>query len=78
MTGKNAENLMEIRAYIKASSLLGFKIIDIHNRVCLLVGRSKFMAGQKNLKDAARSGRHPNTTTKSDIKKITDALNQDA
>ena len=39
---------------------------------------AKFKAGQQGLKDAARSGRIPTTTTKGNIKKTTDLLNQDA
>ena len=34
MTGKGAENSMEIRAYIKVRSLLGLKPEDIHREVC--------------------------------------------
>ena len=34
MTRKRAENSMEIRAYIKARSLLGLKPLDIHSEVC--------------------------------------------
>ena len=39
---------------------------------------AKFKACQQDLKDAARSGRIPTTTTKGNIKKTTDLLNQDA
>ena len=46
-----------------------------HWSVCRWV--SKFNAGQKDLR-AVRSGRPPPTTTKSNIKKIIDLLNQDA
>ena len=86
MTGKRAENSMEIRAYLKARSLFGLKPVDIHREVCDLYGEgqmshrcvcrlvAKFKAGQQDLKDAVRS----TTTTKSNIKRITDLLNQDA
>ena len=46
-----------------------------HRSVCRWV--AKFKAGQQDLNDAARSGRPPTTTTKSNIKKITDLLIQD-
>ena len=90
MTGKRAENSMEIRAYITVRSLLGLKPVDIHREVCDIFGdgqmshRSvcrwvpKFKADQHNLKDVARSVRPPTTATKSYIKKITDSLNKDA
>ena len=32
--GKRAENVLEIRAYIKGRSLLGIKAIDIHCALC--------------------------------------------
>ena len=47
-----------------------------HRSVCRLV--TNFKANQQDLKDTARSGRPPTTTTTSNIKKITDILNQDA
>ena len=34
MTGKRAENVLEIRAYIKGRVLLGIKAVDIHRGVC--------------------------------------------
>ena len=89
MTGKSAEHSMEIRAY-KASSLLNLKPVDIHRDVCDIYGEgqmshrsvcrwvARFKAGQQDLKDAARLGCLPTTTTKSNIKKITNLLNQDA
>ena len=90
MSGKKAENSMEIRAYIKARSILGFKPVDIHREVCDISGEgqmshrsvcrwvAKFKAGQQDLEGASRSSRPPpTTTTKSNIKKITDLLNQD-
>ena len=73
MTGKKVENSMKIRVYIKARSLLCFKPVDIHREVCDIYGEgqmsnrcvcrwvSKLMAGEKDLTDAARSGR-PRTT----------------
>ena len=81
---------MEIMAYIKAKSLLGLKPVDIPCEVCDIYGEgkmshrsvcrwgAKFKAAQQDLKDAAHSGRPPTTITKSNIKKITDLLNQDA
>ena len=89
MTGKRAENSMEIRAYIKARSLLGLKPVDIHREVSGIYGEgqmsyrsvcrwvAKFKADQQDLKVAAHSGRPPTTSTKSKVKKITDLLNQD-
>ena len=47
-----------------------------HRSVCRWV--AKFQAGQQDLKDVACSDRPPKTTTKSNIKKITGLLNQDA
>ena len=81
MTGKRAENSMEIRA----RALLGLKPVDIHHEVYDIFGDdqmsyrwvAKVKAGQLDLKDAAHSGR-PQTSTKSNIKKITDLLNQTA
>ena len=90
MTGKRAENSMEIKAYIKARSLLCIMPVDIHREVCDIHSEEQmshrsvcrwvanFKAGQQDLKDASLSGRPPTTTTKSNIKKITDLLNQDA
>ena len=89
MTGKRAENSMEIKAYIKARSLLRLKPENIHREVFDIYGEgqishrfvcrwvAKFKASQQDLKDAARSGCPPTTTTKSNIKKITNLLNQD-
>ena len=39
---------------------------------------AKLKASKQDLKDAACSGRPPTTTTKSNIKKTTDLLHQDA
>ena len=89
MTGKRAENSMKIRAYIKARSLLGLKQVGIHREVCDIYGKghmshrsvgrwvAKYKAGHRDFKDAARSGRPPTSITKSNIKKITDLLNED-
>ena len=38
MTGKRAENVLEIRAYIKGRSLLGIKAEDIQCVVCDIYG----------------------------------------
>ena len=46
-----------------------------HRSVCRWVAKLK--AGKQVLKDAARSGRPPTTTTKSKTKNTTDLLNQD-
>ena len=90
MTGKRAENSLDNRAYIKARSVLSLKPVDIHREVCdiyeegQMSNRSgcrwvaKFKTSQQDLKDATPSGRPPTTTTKSNIKKITNLLNQDA
>ena len=86
MTGKRAENSMEIRAYIKARSLLGLMPIDIHREVTFMerhkcpIGSvcrwvAKFKASHQ---DAASSGHSPTVTAKSNTKKITNFLNQDA
>ena len=75
MVGRRAENVIEIRAYIKGRSLLGFKPVDIHREVCDInrKGQLSFMAscrwvarfksGHQQLKDAAHTDR-PATTTK--------------
>ena len=78
MTGKRAENVLEIRAYIEGShrrSLLGIKAVDIHREMCDINGEgqmshrtvcrwvAKFSAGQQQMKDAARPGRPATTTT---------------
>ena len=44
MTGKRAENVLEIRAYIKGRPLLGIKAVDIHREVCDM-GRAKCLTG---------------------------------
>ena len=41
MTGKQAENVLEIRAYIKGRSLLGIKAVDIHPEVCDIYGEGQ-------------------------------------
>ena len=75
MTGKKAENSMEIRAYIKARSLLGLKPVDIHCEMCDIFGEGHMFhrsvcrwvamvkAGQEDLKGVAHSGRPPKSTT---------------
>ena len=90
MTGKRAENVLEIRAYIKGRSLLGIKDVDIHREVCDIYGDgqmshrtvcrwvAKIRAGQQQLKDAARPGRPATTTTKGNIEKIRNILKTDA
>ena len=82
MTEKRAENSMEIRIYIKVRSLLGLKPVDIHCEVCDISGEgqmshrsicrwvAKFKAGLQDLKDTARSGCLPTTTTKVKLRKI--------
>ena len=41
MTGKRAENVLEIRDYIKGRSLLGIKAVDIHREVCDIYGEGQ-------------------------------------
>ena len=41
MTGKRAENVLEIRLYIKGRLLLGIKAIDIHREVCDIYGEGQ-------------------------------------
>ena len=83
MTGKRAENVLEIRAYIKGTcrSLLGIKAADINRDVCDIYGEgqmsqttvcrwvAKFSAWQQQLKYAASPGRPVTTTTKGNIEK---------
>ena len=78
---------MEIREYLKARSLNGLKPVDIHREVYTIYGEGQIglfadawlslRPANGDLKYAAPSGRSP-TTTKSNIKKSTDLLNQDA
>ena len=89
-TGKRAENVFEIRAYIKSRSLLGLKSVDIHREVCDIHGEcqishrsvcrwvAKSSAWQHQLKDAARPDRPATTTTKGNIEKIRNILKTDA
>ena len=89
MTGKLAENVLEIRAYIKGRSLLGIKAEDIHREVCDIYGEgqmshrivcrwvAKFSAGQQQLNDADRPGRPATTTTKGNIEKNRNILKTD-
>lgn len=63
MVGKRAENVIEIRAYIKGRSLLGLKPVDIHREVCDIYGKgqmsymticrwvARFKSGHQQLKD---------------------------
>ena len=44
MTGKQAENVLEIRAYTKGRSLLGIKAVDIQRGVTSM-GRAKCLTG---------------------------------
>ena len=81
MTAKLVENSMGITAKIKARSLLCHKPVDIHREVCdiyeeghmshryVCMWVAKSIAGQQDLKDAARLGHPPTTNTKSNIKK---------
>ena len=41
MTEKRAENVLEIRAYIKVWLLLGIKAVDIHREVCDIYGEDQ-------------------------------------
>ena len=82
MTGKRAENVLEIWAYIKGRSLLGIKAVDFHREVCDIYVEAqmshrtvcrwvaKFSAGQQQLKDTARPGHPTTSTTKGNIEKI--------
>ena len=90
MTGKRAENVLEIRAYIRGRSLLGLKSKDIHQEVCDIYGDgqmsfsticrwvAKFQSGQQQLKDAARPGRPVTSTTPKNVEKIRELLKTDA
>ena len=78
MTGKRAENPVEMGAYIEARSLLGLKPVHIHREVCDI-----YREGQMSHRSVCRwvakfkAGRPQTTTTKSNIKKFTELLNQD-
>ena len=82
MTGKRAENSKEIRAYIKARSLLGLKQVDIHREVYRIYGQGQ-MSHRSVCRWLARfkmlpvHGRPPTAAPKSNIKKITNLLNED-
>ena len=90
MVGKRAENVIEIRAYIKGRSLLGLKPVDIHREVCDIYGKgqmsymticrwvARFKSGHQQLKDAAHTGRPATTTTKHNIELIRQILEKDA
>ena len=81
MTGKPAENVLEIRSYAKGRSLLGIKAVDIRREVCDIYWKdqmahmtvcrwvAKFSARQQQLKDAARQSRPATTTTKGNLEK---------
>ena len=74
MTGKRAENVLEIRAYIKGRSLIGIKDLDIHREVrdiyeegqmshsavCRWV--AKFSAGQQLLDEVVLQQLRPKVT----------------
>ena len=90
MVGKRAENVIEIRAYIKGRSLLGLKPVDIHCEVCDIYWKgqmsymticrwvARFKSGHQQLKDAAHTGRPATTTTKHNIELIRQILEKDA
>ena len=90
MTGKRAENVLVIRAYIKGRSLLGIKAEGIHCEVCDIYREGQmshrnvcrwvaFSAWQQQLKDTDRPGRPATTTTKGHIeKKISSKLMLDS
>jgi hypothetical protein len=42
MPGKRAENVLEIRVYIKGRTILGLKATYIHREVCDFMGRIKW------------------------------------
>ena len=81
MTGKRAENVLEIRAHIRGRSLLGLKLKDIHQEVCNIYGDgqmsfsticrwvAKFQSGQQQLKDAACPGRPVTSMTPKNVEK---------
>jgi hypothetical protein len=90
MVGKRAENVIEIRGYIKGRSPLGFKPRDIHREVCDIYGEGqmsymtvcrwvgRFKSGQQQLTDAAHTGHPATTTTKYNIAIIRRILKKDA
>ena len=41
MTGKGAENVLEMRAYIKGSSLLSIMAVNTHREVCDIYGEGQ-------------------------------------
>ena len=41
MTGKRAENVLEIMANTKGRSILGIKVVDIHREVCDIYGEGQ-------------------------------------
>ena len=71
MTGKKANNVLEIRAYIKG---MWHEVCDTfgedqmsYRTICRWV--AKFRSGQQQLQDAAHISRHAITKTKSNSKK---------
>ena len=86
MVGKRAENVIEIKAYIKGRSLLGLKPVDIHREVCDIYGQgqmsymticrwvARFKPGHQQLKHAAHTGLPATTTTKHNIERIRQIL----
>ena len=89
MTGKRAENVLEIRAYIRGRSLLGTRHVDVHCEVCDIQGEgqmchrtvcrwvAKFRSGQQHIKDAAHTGHPATTTSKGNIEKMGNKLRKD-
>ena len=84
MTGKRAENVLKIMAFIRGRSLtlLRLKSKDIHQEVCDIYGDgqmsfsticrwvAKFQSGQQRLKDAARPDRPVTSKTPKNVEKI--------
>ena len=78
MAGKRANNVLDIRAYIKGKSQLSIKPVDIHLEVCDIYGEDQmsyrticrweatFRRGKLQLKDADHTS-CPATTTKINI-----------
>ena len=90
MTGKRANNMLEIKAFIKGRSQLSIKPLDIHCEVCNIFGEdqmsyrmicrwvAKFRTRQQQLQDTAHTGHPATTTTKSNIEKICNTLQKDS
>ena len=74
MTGKRANSVLELRAYIKGRPQFCIKPVDIYYEVCKIYGEyqmsyrticrwvSKFRRGQQQLKDAAHTDCPAKTT----------------